>query len=478
MEIIERMGGDVDGYLCVVFVEVGHDEQQLIFVLAQESVVAVGIEVGCEGIGIHEVEEVAFTDGTLVAGDMEQMGILTLQVALAVVELASREGATIAPTTYSIDTPIVEDGGASVAATEALGIHATLAQLLAEVDHHGAGVDGGAHKYGRQGRTAVAGDEVGGEALLIVVFHEVEHAIAQFAQILPATRNVGSRLLMADDADEGVVEAYLIVQVVEPTVLDVVVVFPRIVYFGNEDDMGVFLLDDRYHPAPELEGYHLGHIATETVNTLLGPEEEDVAHLEPGGGEGVEVGASTLAVVDTVVELYGLVPVVACGVSVKAVITGGAGRAFHIVLPVDLSAKRGAGKVIKIILGREEYAGIVLLTEVYHALGLGIGVVAACHVVGNEVDNHLQSCSVGSLHQLGELLHAVGHGGGQVGVYVVVVLDGIGRTCLTFHRGLVVGADAEMAVVGLRGMLDKAGVPYVGGAQLLDGSKSLGGEGG
>ena len=104
--------------------------------------------------------------------------------------------------------------------------------------------------------------------------------------------------------------------------------------------------------------------------------------------------------------------------------------------------------------------------------------VAAGHVVGHEVDDHLQSCIVGALHQLGELLHAVRHGGRQVGVHIVVVLDGIGRTCLALDCCLVVGADAEVTVVGLRGMLDDTGIPDVGGTQLLDGSEGLGGEGG
>ena len=302
--------------------------------------------------------------------------------------------------------------------------------------------------------------------------------MAQLAQVLPHTGNLGGRLLTADDADERVVEAYLVVQVVKLAVLDVVVVFPRVVHLGNEDDVGIPLLDDGYHPAPELEGHHLGHVATEPVDTLLGPEEQDVAHLEPGGGEGVEVGAAPVKVIDTVVELYGLVPVVACGVGIEAVVAGGAGRTLRVVLPVDLTAQRGAGQVVEVVLGGEELGGVVLLAEVHHTLRLGVGVVAAGHVVGHEVDDHLQSCIVGALHQLGELLHAARHGGCQVGVHIVIVLDGIGRTCLPLDRSLVVGADAEMAVVGLRGMLDDACVPDVRRAQFLDGSEGLGGEGG
>ena len=67
--------------------------------VAQEGVLAVGVEVGRIGIGVHEVEEVALGDGSLVAGDVEQAAVARLQVALALVELTAREGASIAPAT-------------------------------------------------------------------------------------------------------------------------------------------------------------------------------------------------------------------------------------------------------------------------------------------------------------------------------------------------------------------------------------------
>ena len=475
-EVVERMDGDVDLHTGVVGIEIGHDEQQLPFVLAQEGVVAVGVEVGGEGVGIHEVEEVALDDGSLVACDVEEAAVPGFQVALAVVELLAGEGAAVVPAAEGVDAPVVEDGGASVASAIALLVHAALAELLAEVDHGGAGVDGGAHEHGGQGGTAVADDEVGGEALLVVVLHEMEHVAAELTEVLPAAGDVGGRLLMADDADEGVVEAYLVVEVVELAVFDVVVVFPGVVYFGNEDDVGVLLLYNRYYPAPELEGDHLGHVAAEAVDALLGPEEEDVAHLEPGGGEGVEVGALALEVVDTVVELHGLVPVVARGVGVEAVVAGGAGGTFGVVLPVDLTAEGGAGEVVEVVLGGVEEGGVILLAEVDNALGLGVGVVAAGYVVGNEVDDHLQTGLVGALDELGELLHAVGDVGGEVGVYIVVVLDGVGGAGLALDGGLVVGADALSAIVGLRGVLDDSGVPYVGDAHLLDGGEGFGGE--
>ena len=77
-EVVEGMHGDVDSHLCVLSVEVGHDEQQLVLVLAQEGVLAVGVEVGRIGIGVHEVEEVALGDGSLVACNVEQTAVAFL----------------------------------------------------------------------------------------------------------------------------------------------------------------------------------------------------------------------------------------------------------------------------------------------------------------------------------------------------------------------------------------------------------------
>ena len=57
---------------------------------------------------------------------------------------------------------------------------------------------------------------------------------------------------------------------------------------------------------------------------------------------------------------------------------------------------------------------------------------------------------------------------GEVGVDVVVVLDGIGRACLPLHRVGVVGTDALGAVVGLRGMLQQADIPDVGSPETAD----------
>ena len=88
-----------------------------------------------------------------------------------------------------VEAPIVEDGRAAVASAKALLVHATLAELLAEVDHHRARADGGGDDHRGDTRLGAAGEEVGGDALLVVVLEEREHVRTDIIDSLPAFRD-------------------------------------------------------------------------------------------------------------------------------------------------------------------------------------------------------------------------------------------------------------------------------------------------
>ena len=89
-------------------------------------------------------------------------------------------------------------------------------------------------------------------------------------------------------------------------------------------------------------------------------------------------------------------------------------------------------------------------------------------MVGDKVHQDLQPCLVGTLDEGVQLcLSRVGIFG-EVGVDVVVVLDGIGRASLPLHRVGVVGADTLGAVVGLRGVLQQADIPDVSCSEAAD----------
>ena len=89
-------------------------------------------------------------------------------------------------------------------------------------------------------------------------------------------------------------------------------------------------------------------------------------------------------------------------------------------------------------------------------------------MVWDEVDDHFQTGAVGALHEIFKLAHTLVGLRGQVGVDVVVVLDGIGRAGGAFHHFGVVAAYAVGAVVRLCGVFQEACVPDVGEAKLSD----------
>ncbi len=93
--------------------------------------------------------------------------------------------------------------------------------------------------------------------------------------------------------------------------------------------------------------------------------------------------------------------------------------------------------------------------------------VAARHVVGHEVDDHLHPLVVDAGHESLELLHAVLYVGGQIGIDVVVVLYGVGRSGLAFDHVWIVAAYAVTVPVGLLGVLYHAREPDVRHSKLL-----------
>ena len=102
--------------------------------------------------------------------------------------------------------------------------------------------------------------------------------------------------------------------------------------------------------------------------------------------------------------------------------------------------------------------------------------IGAGDVVGDKVHQDLQPSLMGTLDEGVQLCLSRVWIFGEVGVDVVVVLDGIGRACLPLHRVGVVGTDALGAVVGLRGVLQQADIPDVGSPETADIGEGFGSE--
>ena len=64
-------------------------------------------------------------------------------------------------------------------------------------------------------------------------------------------------------------------------------------------------------------------------------------------------------------------------------------------------------------------------------------------------------------YQLFELLHTPVYVDRNVRIYVVIVLDGIRRAGMSFYDVRVVAAYTVAGIVGVMGVFDDSGVPYV-----------------
>lgn len=167
------------------------------------------------------------------------------------------------------------------------------------------------------------------EALLVVVLKEIEHVGRYPLHSLPARGELGRRSVAALYATQGVVEIHLVVKVVEPAYGYEVAVQPHIIYLGDKGHMREMLLDVGDSPLPELQRYHVDHVAAESIDTLGRPVAQDVEHLEPGVGYRREM-VATVAVVHSVIKFYGIVPVAMARESGKAVIARRLGRKLHV----------------------------------------------------------------------------------------------------------------------------------------------------
>ena len=178
-------------------------------------------------------------------------------------------------------------------------------------------------------------------------------------------------------------------------------------------------------------------------------------------------------VIYAIVELYSLVPVIDAGAGIEAVVA----RGFCGILLVGLFLKflraeggveRAAGEVVEIIVGREAARSVIILAQIPHACRPCIALVAACHVVGHEVHDHFQVGGMGALYESVKFAQAVFDVDGQVGVNVVIVLDGVGGAGFSLDDGGMVALDAVGSVICLGSVFEKSRVPHVCKAERAD----------
>ena len=210
-----------------------------------------------------------------------------------------------------------------------------------------------ADHHSRYSLTGITCKEITGHSLLVVVLQEVEHMLADIIRGLPFIGNRRSRTMATYYITQTVVHAHLVVEQVE-TGTEIVAVLLWIIDLSDKLNLRISELHLIGSPCPKGRRHHFGHVATEGIHTLLCPEEQDVGHLVPSIGNGVEMlrTPTGITIVNAVVELYRLIPVIARGTIGKTIIA----RSLCGILPVGLfrtelgQVKRLSPAIVEVIL--------------------------------------------------------------------------------------------------------------------------------
>ena len=127
-----------------------------------------------------------------------------------------------------------------------------------------------------------------------------------------------------------------------------------------------------------------------------------------------------------------------------------------------------AWAIIKIVVNVKVLVHIIALPQVSHSLRLADGVVLTCHMIRNEIDNHLHACLVRTLHQSLELVHTAMYIFSKIGIDVIIIGNGVGRSSLSLHNGWMLTWDAILSVIGCSGMAYHTRVPYMRDAHVVN----------
>ena len=185
------MSRHINCYLTCRITEVYDNKECFLTVFAQESVLFVFVHLPAVQVHIHQVEEFTFADSLFFLADMQDGFVSFTQLLLLFTEQMRIPAPAVTPAVNAVYVPIVEDGGSSVLSAETLAVHSLFAQFLSEINHDWIASQAGRYDEGRNSLERIAGKEVGCNALLIVVFQEIQHVVLNIVHALPAMGNSG-----------------------------------------------------------------------------------------------------------------------------------------------------------------------------------------------------------------------------------------------------------------------------------------------
>ena len=111
----------------------------------------------------------------------------------------------------TVHAPIVEDSATTIATTEAFLVHTTLAEFLTSVEHIRIGVEQTTYYVGGIGSPRLASEKVARNTLLVMIFQEIEHVVADIISLQPLRCDVRGPTTATDDVTQAVIHAHLVI---------------------------------------------------------------------------------------------------------------------------------------------------------------------------------------------------------------------------------------------------------------------------
>ena len=310
--------------------KVDYDQYQVIVLLAQESILTPRIERLALRVHIHQVEEVSFTEGFLLIGNVKNPLVGMEKASLHLGE--ARILKIGAP--HTVNTPIIEYRCTAIAPREALLIHASLTNFLPKIEHERIVAEQSRHDNSRNGFSTIATKEIAGNTLLIVILKKIKQMVFDVVCALPLIGDAAGGATLAYNVSNTIIHPYLVIKIVK-TALQIIAVLGWIIHFADKNNVREAIFYNRRGVGPKSGRHHLGHVAAKPINTLGSPVEEDVGHFGPCVRNRVKMATSStkVGVVNAIVQLHGLIPVVSLRMGIKAVVS----RAFCRKLIIEIS---------------------------------------------------------------------------------------------------------------------------------------------
>ena len=112
--------------------------------------------------------------------------------------------------------------------------------------------------------------------------------------------------------------------------------------------------------------------------------------------------------------------------------------------------------------------GMVTFAEILDPFRFHVRFVLTGNVIGNKINDYLQIGLVRTSHKRLKFSHSIANIHGQIGIDIIVVLDGVGRTRDAFDHVRIVFGNAVRRKIGHGGMFNHSRVPHVRNAEIFE----------